>query len=139
MVYNYRAAQHPDYFVDYADPVTAKQKQMMKLDLSCINSNGVDPEQSSASTDLLYAEILQIYGEVEIANAARVFTLDSGDALARLKRASAAANLGLSIVKPQANAQKLGASNALVEDQHPTELRYLLERVSERARGAQLQ
>src|SRR5262249_18147038 len=130
--YAYRATQHPDYFGRNVSGVIAQRESLMKLNLNCINRT------SESQADLLYAEILQIYAEVEIANAVRLASLpDSDAARKRLVNAVDAAQLGSDIVEAKyADAQEEAARKQIVSNQKPTELKYLLSRARKRAEEA---
>jgi hypothetical protein len=131
MVYAYRATQHPDYFTRNVGKVVARVEYLVNLNLDCINQSSV------SQTDLLEAEILQIYAEVEIANAVRLADLDSDAARKRLKNAAQAAQLGSDLVEVNyADPQEEAARNRIGSDQKATELKYLLKRAKRRAEDA---
>ena len=131
MVYVYRATQHPEYFDRYAPQVVARREFMMRLDLACLK------HASPPATDLFYAEILQIYAEVEIADAVRIAKLPDADAARRrFRNALDSATLGYSIVADHARDEEERARVGIVRDQKATELKYLLLQVQARAREA---
>jgi hypothetical protein len=134
MVYAYRATQHPEYFDAYAYDVFPAQKKMMTVDLSCLDI------QNKQQAILLYAEMLQVYGEVEVANGVRIAKLPDLDAARlRFKNAAKAAKLGLHMVTDLAEKQRMAAQDSLAivaGNQKATELKYLLDSLGQRAQEA---
>lgn len=133
MVYTYRAVQHRDYFDRYSPIVTSRRDAMMKVDLTCYQkSAGKD------ATDLLYAEIMQIYAAVELANAARIYELpDTDSAKTRIENAIWAIRLGKQMIGQQPRIERDKALRSIFNvDQKATELQEELRNLLTRAQEA---
>lgn len=138
MVYVYRSAQHYNYFDHYSLDVTGKRDEIRTIDLSCYHQLLVSgKDNADAATQQLYAEILETYAEIELANAARISELPDADAAkTRVSNAFRAATLGLELVAKDAEAEKQEAKSSVFKattTQKATELQFLLRRVQRRA------
>jgi hypothetical protein len=108
MVFAYRAAEHRDYFDKYSPHVLRRRDAFRTINLACYyDIHGSD------RTDLLNAELLQIYGGIELANAARLAEGTDAEAARRMvQNAADSAALALQIVRGQvADLQEAGKSS----------------------------
>jgi hypothetical protein len=107
--YMARATQSRSFESYSADVMTAR-RLILKKDVFCIANT--HPE-FQADVDQFYADFLQAYAEVEMANAARIALLPDQDAVRRsLDRAYHAAALGLQVIGAQADLDRAGAKTA---------------------------
>jgi hypothetical protein len=133
MVFTYRAAQHRDYFDKYLARVLPSRDAFRTINLACVHEL-----QDRTRTDLLYAELLQIYAEVEVANAARLGEDTDADAARKmLQNAAGSAKLGLQIltdeVETERRAAKISTFDATKGGQKGLELQEQLTRVRQLA------
>lgn len=110
-VYIFRAVQLPDYYETYSSRVMDYRNLLMKKDYFCISRNF---PAFKGLIDVTYAEILEAYAEVELANASRIHALGDLDAARRaLERAASAAALGLQLIFDYAEAGRKSAKDAV--------------------------
>jgi hypothetical protein len=110
IVYIYRAVQMPDYYDTYSSNVMKFRNSLLRIDLFCVSNILHDFKEM---IDELYAEILEVYAEVELANATRIQLLSDRDAIKiKLQRASVAATLGQQLIANYAKAARQGATGA---------------------------
>jgi hypothetical protein len=97
-VFAYRASQMPDYYEKYSADVMKYRNFALKRDVFCVRDVFSD---FKSDIDQLYADMLETYAEVELANATRIEAIPDRDAVKRaLERAQQAAILGRQVIKP---------------------------------------
>ena len=109
-VYIYRAIQSPDYYEKHSADVMRLRRVLLKKDLLCVKEKY--PIQKDLVNDT-YAEILEAYAEVEIANAKMIQSIGDTEAVKRrLERAKDAAKIGRQLIGPDAEESRNKANTA---------------------------
>lgn len=121
LMYGHRATQHREYFDRYSSKVRGRRANILKLNLACVREM-----QDVVAADLLYAQVLQVYAEIELANASRVAEIPDHDTVkGMLERTQMAATRGIEIVRKYARQEQEAATSAFkaMAPQQASELR----------------
>jgi len=107
LVFGHRATQHAEYFDRYSTQVRGIRQTVLTINLACLGK---------PLADQTYATILQVYAEIELANASRIAEVKDKLVVKQLlERAQAAATTGVAIAK-SLNSQKGKAPSVFKED-----------------------